>query len=79
MRAVSLRLRVWVCGGWVARGGWVSDAVKPGIHCARTHWIRGFMTFHRERGGRGARADAGELGVARTGLCGRKVGFGGWA
>src|SRR5262249_266235 len=21
------------------------DALKPGIHCVRTHWIRGFMTF----------------------------------
>jgi hypothetical protein len=21
------------------------DAVKPGFHCVRTHWIRGFMTF----------------------------------
>ena len=21
------------------------DALKPGIHCARTHWIRGFMAF----------------------------------
>jgi hypothetical protein len=26
--------------------GWVPDVVKPGIHCARTHWIRGFMAFH---------------------------------
>jgi hypothetical protein len=24
--------------------------VKPGIHCVRTHWIRGFMAFHRVRG-----------------------------
>jgi hypothetical protein len=23
--------------------------MKPGIHCARTRWIRGFMTFHRVR------------------------------
>ena len=21
------------------------DAMKPGIHCARTHWIRGFIGF----------------------------------
>ena len=21
------------------------DAMKPGIHCVRTHWIRGFMAF----------------------------------
>ena len=25
------------------------DAVKPGIHCVRTHWIRGFMAFRRVR------------------------------
>ena len=25
--------------------GLLPDAVKPRIHCARTHWIRGFMTF----------------------------------
>jgi hypothetical protein len=25
------------------------DAVKPGIQCVRTHWIRGFMAFHRVR------------------------------
>jgi RecB family exonuclease len=23
------------------------DAMKPDIQCVRTHWIRGFMTFHR--------------------------------
>jgi hypothetical protein len=27
----------------------VPDPMKPGIHCARTHWIRGFMTFRRAR------------------------------
>jgi len=21
------------------------DAMEPGIHCVRTHWIRGFMAF----------------------------------
>ena len=21
------------------------DALKPGFHCVRTHWIRGFMAF----------------------------------
>jgi len=21
------------------------DAMKPGIHCVRTHWIRDFMAF----------------------------------
>jgi hypothetical protein len=23
------------------------DVVKPGIHCARTHWIQGFMAFRQ--------------------------------
>jgi hypothetical protein len=25
--------------------GLLPDALKPAIHCARTHWIRDFMTF----------------------------------
>jgi hypothetical protein len=25
--------------------GPLPDAVKSGIHCVRTHWIRGFMAF----------------------------------
>jgi hypothetical protein len=25
------------------------DALKPDIHCVRTHWIRGFMTFQLAR------------------------------
>ena len=25
------------------------DAMKPGIHCVRTHWIRGFMAFQLAR------------------------------
>ena len=29
--------------------GHVPDALEPGIHCVRTHWIRGFMTFRRVR------------------------------
>jgi hypothetical protein len=29
--------------------GRLPDALKPGIHCVRTHWIRGFMTFRRVR------------------------------
>jgi hypothetical protein len=29
--------------------GLLPDALKPGIHCARTHWIRGFMTFQLAR------------------------------
>jgi len=24
-------------------------ALKPGFHCARTHWIRGFMAFELAR------------------------------
>ena len=37
------------------------DAMEPGIQCARTHWIRGFMAFqlapartNRDAGGAGA-------------------------
>jgi hypothetical protein len=29
--------------------GLVPDAMELGIHCVRTHWIRGFMTFRRVR------------------------------
>jgi hypothetical protein len=25
------------------------DALDPGFHCVRTHWIRGFMTFQLAR------------------------------
>jgi len=25
--------------------GWLPDAMEPGFHGARTHWIRGFMAF----------------------------------
>ena len=25
--------------------GLLPDAMEPGIHCVRTHWIRGFMAF----------------------------------
>ena len=25
------------------------DAVDPGFHCVTTHWIPGFMAFHRAR------------------------------
>jgi hypothetical protein len=25
------------------------DALEPGFHCVRTHWIRGFMTFQLVR------------------------------
>ena len=37
---------------WTPAGGLPEvppDAVKPGFHCVRTHWIRGFMPFHRIR------------------------------
>jgi hypothetical protein len=27
--------------------GLLPDGVKPGIHCVRTPWIRGFMAFRR--------------------------------
>ena len=29
--------------------GPLPDAMKPGFHCVRTHWIRGFITFQRAR------------------------------
>jgi hypothetical protein len=29
--------------------GALPDAVKPGIHCVRSQWIRGFMAFRRVR------------------------------
>ena len=29
--------------------GPLQDALEPGIHCARTHWNRGFMTFQLAR------------------------------
>jgi hypothetical protein len=25
------------------------DVIDPGFHCARTHWIRGFMAFQLAR------------------------------
>jgi hypothetical protein len=25
------------------------NALEPGFHCVRTHWIRGFMAFRRAR------------------------------
>jgi hypothetical protein len=27
----------------------LSNALEPGFHCVRTHWIRGFMTFQLAR------------------------------
>jgi hypothetical protein len=38
--------------------GRLPGAVKPGIHCVRTHWIRGFIAFRVAR-----RAPAVMLGV----------------
>jgi hypothetical protein len=32
-----------------APAGRLPDAMKPGFHRARTHWIRGFMTFRLGR------------------------------
>jgi hypothetical protein len=29
--------------------GAAPDAMKPGIHCVRARWIRGFMAFRRVR------------------------------
>ena len=29
--------------------GLLPDGVKPGIHCVRTPWIRGFMAFRLAR------------------------------
>jgi hypothetical protein len=29
--------------------GLLPDAMEPGIHCVRTHWIRSFMAFRRVR------------------------------
>jgi hypothetical protein len=45
---------------------WVPDAVKPGIHCVGTRWIRGFMALHRER----ARARRARAGSSRRGRAG---------
>jgi hypothetical protein len=35
--------------------GPLPDALEPGIHCARTHWIRGFIAFGLARLARRAR------------------------
>ena len=29
--------------------GPLPDVMKPGFHCVRTHWIRGFMAFQMAR------------------------------
>jgi len=33
--------------GLIMKIGLLPDGVKPGIHCAGTPWIRGFMAFRR--------------------------------
>jgi hypothetical protein len=33
---------------WLAAGR-PPDALDPGLHCVRTHWIRGFMAFQLAR------------------------------
>jgi hypothetical protein len=33
----------------IMKTGRLPDAMKPGIHCVRAQWIRGFMTLHRVR------------------------------
>jgi hypothetical protein len=40
-------VRVVVAGRQAA--GRLPDALDPGFQCARTHWIRGFMTFQLAR------------------------------
>jgi hypothetical protein len=41
------------CGYGVA-AFMLPDALKPDIQCARTHWVRGFMTFQLARRPEGA-------------------------
>ena len=60
--------------------------MKPGIHCVRTHWIRGFMAFHRVRRrepgqreagasvGRGAGGERGRDGGSVYGMMWEKGG-----
>jgi len=31
------------------QAGRTPDALEPGFHCVRTHWIRGFMAFQLVR------------------------------
>jgi hypothetical protein len=33
----------------IVKIGPLPDALKPGIHCVRTHWIRGFIAFQLVR------------------------------
>jgi hypothetical protein len=34
------------------------DALDPGFHCVRTHWIWGFMAYRLSRPGRRDEADS---------------------
>ena len=34
---------------WNALPDALPNALDPGFHCVRTHWIRGFMAFQRAR------------------------------
>ncbi|MGH3175243.1 MAG: hypothetical protein ACRDPF_15430 [Streptosporangiaceae bacterium] len=52
LNAVQLKLIMKIGllpnAGRTLAGRW-PDAVKPGFHCVRTHWIRGFMAFQLDR------------------------------
>jgi hypothetical protein len=77
LRAVSVRVRVRirVCG--VGCAEWVPHAVKPGIHCVGTHWIRGFMALReraRARASAGGEQQPGRAGGGAYGIMWKKGG-----
>jgi hypothetical protein len=45
MPADASRTPADACGRQPDASRCLPDAMKPGIHCVRTHWIRGFMAF----------------------------------
>ena len=47
------------------------DAMKPGFHCVRTHWIRGFMAFQLARRTRTVMHGAGVTWVRFSRTCHR--------
>jgi hypothetical protein len=55
----------------LAPAGHLPGAMKPGIHCFRTHWIRGFMASQLARHARTVtlmvlvRPESGFLGTCR--------------
>ena len=55
--------------------GVLPDAMEPGFHCVRTHWIRGFMAFRLARRTRTVVLVRSEVGgggeVGQAGLAGR--------